>query len=576
MKKFFQELQRRNVIKATLSYVVISWAVLQVAAIIFPIFAGDKAMRILLAALAIGFPFWVVFAYVFELTPSGFKKTSEVAPEHSMRKSTGKRLNAFIIGGLSIAVVLLLVDRIFDLTGTEVQSVNKSIAVLPFTNISNDPTQEYLGDGLAEEILNSLTKIPEINVISRTSAFSFKGQNLNMTAIANKLGVTHILAGSVRKSDETVRITVKLIEAKRDKQLWSETWDRDIKDIFVTQDEIANSVISSLKLNLLKGARIKTVEPDPKAYTLYLQAKHLENQRSSEGLTKAGEFIKKSLSIDSTYAPSWDLLSRILYSEANTLGIKPVIESSEIARSAAKKSLALNNEYLPAYATLAKIYMTFDWDFEATNGIIEKAFTLGLENEEIIIAAADLDRNLGKFDESIRLYEKAIKLNPISYDNYSELRMAYLMAGRLDDAIDAMQKALSFNPNAGSGHSRITEILVLQGKFDEALKEAEKETDDGWSWYAKSLALTALERPDEASDYLSRFIERYPRNGGFQIATVYAFRQENDKAFEWLELAYGYHDAGLIQMRHFPFFRSLHNDPRWQEMLDKVGFSELD
>jgi len=380
------------------------------------------------------------------------------------------------------------------------------------------------------------------------------------------------LEGSVRKSGETVRITVQLIEVRRDKHLWSETWDRNIRDIFVTQDEIANAVISSLKLTLLKDAIPKTSKTDPKAYALYLQAKHLAEQRTAEGIIKAEEIIKQSLAIDSTYAPSWNLLGRVFYSATNYLGIKPLKMSMETARTAAQKSLAHDNDYVPAYALLADIALVFDRDFKATDRYIKKAFNLGHGNEEMIIVAADFARYLGKFDESILLYEKAIKLNPVSYGNYSDLRLAYLMAGRLDEAINTMQKALSFNPNAASGHTRLTEILVLQGKFKEALTEAEKETDEGWSWYARSLALSALGRYKEADDFLSQFIDVYPKNGAFQIAVVYAYRGEIDKAFEWLELAYESRDAGLIQMLHFPFFKPLHQDPRWNTLLDKMGF----
>ena len=580
--RFVAELQRRGVLRVGVAYVVMtlllillhreaaSWITL-----------SDWSLPALIVVLISIFPIAMFLAWNYERSPEGFvRTTSQQSWQNPYTASQRKPLTSnFIIVGLILVIIVMYIYPRYlsskeadDGAGTEVTFDDKSIAVLPFVDMSPEGDQEYLGDGLAEGILNLLTKIPELNVISWTSAFSFKGQNVNIPTIAQKLGVNHILEGSVQKSGETVRITVQLIEVRSDKHLWSETWDRNISDIFVTQDEIANAVISSLKLTLLKDAIPKTSKTDPEAYALYLQAKHLAEQKSVEGIIKAEEIIKQSLAIDSTYAPSWNLLGRIFYLAANNLGIKPVIMSMEIARTAAQKSLALDNDNVSAYAMLADIALMFDWDFRAADEYIKKAFNLGQGNEEITIVAANFARNFGKFDESIRLYEKAIKMNPVSYGNYSDLRLAYLMAGRLDEAINTMQKALSFNPNAASGHTRLAEILVLQGKFDKALTEAEKETDEGWSWYARSLALSALGRYDEANDFLSRFVDVYPQNGAFQIAIVYSFRGETDKAFEWLELAYEYHDAGLIQILHFPFFRPLHKDPRWNTLLDKMGF----
>ena len=580
--RFVAELQRRGVLRVGVAYVVMtlllillhretaSWITL-----------SDWSLPALIVVLISIFPIAMFLAWNYERSPEGFvRTTSQQSWQNPYTASQRKPLtsNFIIVGLILVIIVMYIYPRYLSSTeadngaGTEVTFDDKSIAVLPFVDMSPEGDQEYLGDGLAEGILNLLTKIPELNVISRTSAFSFKGQNVNIPTIAQKLGVNHILEGSVQKSGETVRITVQLIEVRSDKHLWSETWDRNISDIFVTQDEIANAVISSLKLTLLKDAIPKTSKTDPEAYALYLQAKHLAEQKSVEGIIKAEEIIKQSLAIDSTYAPSWNLLGLIFYSAANDLGIKPVIMSMEIARTAAQKSLALDSDYLPAYAMLADIALTFDWDFKATDRYIKKAFNLGHSNEEMIIVAADFARCLGKFDESIRLYEKAIKLNPVSYGNYSDLRLAYLMAGRLDEAINTMQKALSFNPNAASGHTRLAEILVLQGKFDKALTEAEKETNEGWSWYARSLALSALGRHDEANDFLSRFVDVYPQNGAYQIAIVYAFRGETDKAFDWLGLAYEYHDGGLFQLPHFPFFKPLYQDPRWNALLDKMGF----
>jgi len=461
------EMQRRGVVRAGVVYLVVALLLILLLReaqnwLTLP----DLSLPILVTALAVGFPMAMYLAWNYERSPQGFVRTTSAQSwQNPYRASQRKPLTGnFIIVLLVLVIGFMYFFPRFNSSGEQKNQIisvenleDKSIAVLPFTDMSPEGDQEYLGDGLAEGILNLLSQIPELNVISRTSAFSFKGQNVDIPTIAQKLGVNHILEGSVRKSGETVRITVQLIEVRRDKHLWSETWDRNIRDIFVTQDEIANAVISSLKLTLLKDAIPKTSKTDPEAYALYLQAKHLAEQRTAEGIIKAEEIIKQSLAIDSTYAPSWNLLGRVFYSATNYLGIKPLIMSMEIARTAAQKSLALDNDYVPAYALLADIALVFDRDFKATDRYIKKAFNLGHSNEEMIIVAADFARILGKgeIEKAIAVFKINTKAYPESSNVYSSMGEALMKQGDKEKSIENYKKSVELNP----GNQRAIDIL---------------------------------------------------------------------------------------------------------------------
>jgi len=308
-----RELRRRNVFRVAAAYVVASWLLIQVAETIFPLFGyGDTPARIVVVVLAIGLIPALIFAWAFELTPEGLKKESEVDRSQSIAPHTGKKLDRMIMVVLALALGYFAFDK-FVLTpqreaAQQQQTVeqlasateqarqqgrtealvesygDQSIAVLPFTDMSSAKDQEYMSDGLAEELLNLLAKLPQLWVISRSSAFSFKGKDIAIPEIARQLNVAHILEGSVRKSGNTLRITAQLIEARSDTHLWSETWDRPLDDIFAIQDEIAATVVEQLKVTLL-GAVPQVQETDPEAYALNLQVRHLGRQSIAEALS---------------------------------------------------------------------------------------------------------------------------------------------------------------------------------------------------------------------------------------------------------------------------------------------------
>jgi len=297
-------------IKSALAYLVVAWLLVQVMAIIIPTFELPTTyLRNFIPILSVGFPLWIVFSWTYEITPEGLRKTKSVHPEDSIARKTSNRLNYIILIGLVVVVGFFVGNTIYSTETAETQEAvvesapEKSIAVLAFTDMSPEKDQEYFSDGISEEILNLLTKISDLKVISRTSSFSYKGKNINIKQIGKELNVSHILEGSIRKSGNTFRITAQLIDVATEAHIWSETYDRKIEDIFKVQDEIATRVTQQLKLSLTDTALISS-PADTDAYNLYLQARQEDLLSTAENTINAIQLAKESVAIDSTYAPT--------------------------------------------------------------------------------------------------------------------------------------------------------------------------------------------------------------------------------------------------------------------------------
>ncbi|HET8754064.1 MAG TPA: hypothetical protein VFM59_06855 [Salinimicrobium sp.] len=591
--KFLSELRRRNVYKSALAYVVAGWIILQFFAVTLP--SLELPLSIIkwtLFALIIGFPFWLVFSWVYEFTPDGLKKTVDINPADSIAPQTSNRLNKIIIGFLGVAIALLLFNTIKITSGnTTVPAENntltplensilaagnveeekeKSIAVLAFADMSPNDDQEYFSDGISEEILNLLAKIPDLKVISRTSSFSFKGKDATTAEIGEALNVSHILEGSVRKSGNSLRITAQLINVADGAHLWSETFDRDMQDIFQIQDEIATEVTKELKATLLGGI-IKSKEVDPAAYDLCLRAKYEDD--TAEGTIRAESFLKQSIAIDSTYAPAWGLLSQFQFMSASRFGLRSVSEALELAMNSAQKAIAIDPYYAGGYAFLAFIQNS-NWEFE--KAVLNAKKALELEPENIVIMMTSAAVNFASLDKRLELQKKAIALDPLRYSHYYNLGFFLFMDNRLEKAEDASKTYESHYPDNAVIHHLMSRILLAQGKKEAALKEAEKEPDDFWRLYAKNFVVFALGREEEANRLLAEFIENYADAGGTSnIADIYAFRGDVENAFLWLDKALEIKDPTLPEATtYYPSFKVLYTDPRWEELLDKIGLPE--
>lgn len=575
MKNFIQELHRRNVIKSALAYLVIAWLITQVLAITIPAFEWPKSLlRTSIIILVLGFPFWLIFSWSYEITPEGLKQTKSVLPEESITGKTSNRLNYIIIAGLIIAIGLLIRSNIYS-TAKAVNdqdlasiTVEKSIAVLAFADMSPEKDQEYFSDGISEEILNLLTKIPELKVISRTSSFSYKGKDIHIKKIGKELNVSHVLEGSIRKSGNTFRITAQLIDAITGVHMWSETYDRSMEDIFKVQDEIATRVAQQLKTSLIESKLLsRAVNID--AYNLYLQVGKLYSQNTTESNTHAIKLIKESIAIDSTYAPVWSGLSDLYYSVGLVYVSMPMDEALKQGRAAATKAIDLDSNYVSGYLSLASIE-TASWNFKAASRLLEKATLLEPNNVEVLSARAGFVLNSGKPKEAIALLLQIKELDPVQKAHYFYLGLYYWMLGELAKAEESLDHLLVFYPDVNGVNGMMGNVQLSLGHPQKALDYIEKDSGPFWNLYRKSMAVYAMGNIPEADMLLKQLITNWGDKTWPNIADVYAYRGEKDNAFKWLELALENKDSSLLEILNYPAMQNLWGDPRWNEFINKL------
>ncbi|HET7063116.1 MAG TPA: tetratricopeptide repeat protein, partial [Rudaea sp.] len=478
-----------------------------------------------------------------------------------------------IIGVLAVAVVLLVTDRFVLHHGvnaqTDVEVSAQSIAVLPFVDMSSGKDQEYFSDGISEELLNLLAKIPQLQVTARTSSFSFKGKNTAIPEIARTLHVAHVLEGSVRKSGNSVRITAQLIRAVTDTHLWSQTYDRKLDDIFAIQDEIAADVVKQLKVTLL-GAAPKARATDPEAYALYLQAVQLGRQFTKEAFQQSDALFRKVLAIDPRYAPAWVALAENFYHET-TQGLLSHKEGYAQAREAAMKALAIDPEYAAAHARLGFIAMFGDNDLAGAAQHFQRALALDPADLDVLRNSATLLASLGRLDEALALEEAVVRRDPVNLNALYNLGLYQRMAGQFDAAIASFRTVLSLAPGRGGAHRQVGVALLLKGDAPGALAEIEQETSEVWKMIGLPLAYHALGRKADSDAALAALIAKYEKDAPSNIAYIYAYRGEADKAFEWLDKAIEYGDGGLGEIVTENLFDKIHTDPRWLAFLRKIG-----
>ncbi len=579
MSNFYEELKRRNVVRVGIAYAVAGGLVIEVIDTITPrLGMPEWVPTFIIVAVLIGLPIALFYSWAYEITPQGLKKTHEVDADPSITPSTGRKLDFIIIGMLVLALGYFVWDKFGAEPGlesgqisAEAESGLRTIAVLSFVNMSDDASNEYFSDGISEELLNLLSKIPELRVTSRSSAFSYKGKNIDIPTIATQLNVAYVLEGSVRKAGNRVRITAQLIEAGSDTHLWSETYDRTLDDIFATQDEIADKVVEQLKITLL-GDAPKVQAADPEAYALVLQARYLVRQFTPDAFEKAIALFEQALVIDPEYAAAWVGLA-LGYRSQTGQGLRPFDEGYKLARDAASKALALDPAYAPAHASLGWITRTYDHDFVVAAMHYEHALALDPANTNIISDTARMASNLGRLDQATALAEYVVARDPVNARGVDRLGLYYLYAGRLDEAIVSLQTALTLSPGSLGSYYLIGTALLLKGEPEAALAAVQKETSGSKRLNGLVTAYHALGDAAASNTALAELIEKYEQVSAYNIAYVLAFRGEADRAFEWLSKAVAYNDPGLSQIAIQPLFANIHDDPRWLPFLESIGKS---
>jgi TolB-like protein/class 3 adenylate cyclase len=463
-----------------------------------------------------------------------------------------------------------------------------SIAVLPFVNMSRDEENEYFADGLAEELLNVLSKIRGLRVASRTSAFSFKGSKVDIPTVAQKLNVASVLEGSVRKAGKRVRITAQLIQVATDSHLWSDTYDRELEDIFAVQDDIAQSVVKELRVALLgeksdasDSATVKAeVQAATKgrgenveAYRLYLQGRFFEDRSTRDGVAKGIEYYRQALELDPEYALAWAGLSRSYASQAGSSWL-PITEGFAKAREAAESALQFGPDRAEPQLAMGWIRMYHDFDWNAADSLLRRAVELAPGDAQALRDTAILAGCLGRLDEAVALLRRAAELDPLSAQVHRSLGRWCYSAGHLEEAEAALRKTLELNPLGSRTHHYLGAVRLAQGRLDDALDEFQREIHDTFRLLGLAVVQHARGEPGQSAAALRELSEKDPEGSAYQIALGHAYCGATDPAFDWLERAYVQRDPGLSVMKCDPMLRSLNGDPRWQPFLEKMGLAD--
>jgi TolB-like protein/cytochrome c-type biogenesis protein CcmH/NrfG len=491
-------------------------------------------------------------------------------PEPAARRSLAARWLVPAIG-LAVIVMAITLWRQTAISPGSADADLRSIAVLPFADMSPDKDQEYFSDGISEELLNLLAKIPELRVAARTSSFSFKSQGLAIPQIAGQLNVAHVLEGSVRKAGNEVRITVQLVRAEDGFHMWSETWHRTLDDVFSLQDEIAAEVAAQLQVTLL-GVAPTVEKTDPAAYALFLQARHLARQVTPGVFERSNTMYEQALEIEPDYAAAWaGLADNFIWQTYATYELPPD-EGYPLVREAANRALAIDPEFAEAYGHLGWIAMAYDGDLAAAAWHYERALELEPTNPDIIRDASSLYMRLGRIDEAIVLQEYVIARDPVYAQNLYGLGLAYFDAGRLEEAAASFHTLEALSPGLPWVQHRIGWVLLHKGEPEAALAAMQQESDEDRRLAGLAVAYHALGQAAESDAALAELVEKHGQRA-VRIALVLAFRGEADRSFEWLDKAVENNDADLHWIAVAKLADNIRDDPRWLPFLESIGKS---
>jgi len=580
LTNFFAELKRRNVYKVAVGYAVVGWLLIQVATQVFPFFEiPNWGVRLIVLLIVVGFPIALVIAWAFELTPGGIKRTEEADLVYPGR-SRGRAWIYVVISAGLLSAGLFFLGRYTAPNENKIGNVPaKSIAVLPFENLSRDPDNAYFAEGIQDEILTRLAKVADLKVISHTSTQRYKSSPDNLPQIAKELGVANILEGSVQKSQDQVRVNVQLINAATDAHLWADSFDRKLIDIFAVESEIAAKVADILKAKLT-GAEQHAISMQPtrntEAYQLYLKGRYFWNKRTGPDLQKAIDYFKQAIEKDPGYALAYVGLgdSYILLSG---FGAAPPQDSFPLAEAAAKKALEIDDNLAEAHTTLGFILCVHHLNFADSIREFERAIAL---NPNYATAHHWFGDGpllaVGQFDRAIAEGKRAVELDPLSVIITADLGADYLVARRYNEAIEQFHKAIDLDPRFYYAHWNLAQALEMKGDLRGALTEYKKAVeldDDPFVLALLGQAYAKVGQRDEALKILAQLpqIAAHRYVPSYSFALLHMTLGDKDKAIEWLERSY--HDgAGLdiIFLKVDPMLDPLQKEPRFQALVQKV------
>lgn len=583
----YEELKRRNVLRVATAYIVAAWLIIQVVETTFPAFGfSDGALRVAIIVLAIGFIPAVIGSWVLQLTPEGLRLDTDGAASQAADAQSGRWLDRAIIVFLALGISYFAFDKFVlapeRAAESEAEAVeqaraeaivgfygDRSIAVIPFDNMSSDPEQVYFADGIAEEVLNLLAKIRELRVISRSSAFAFRDQGLEIPEIARRLGVAHILEGSVRRAGNRVRVTAQLIDARTDTHLWSHTYEHELDSVFLIQDEIAADVARNLKIELLEPLP-ESRQFNPETVALTAQAKFLAETRPDNTGRKMHALLSRALEIDPDYVPALEwMLSANFFREEE--GLITGEEQQRLWDELAVRILEL--EPGSALIDIANAWDTanVEKDPESAAALFERALAKDLTDSNNVRLAGVFARKIGRVDTSIALLRHAVAIDPLCYQCLYQLSRAYLYAGRYDESLAIRERYLAIG-SGGNYHYGLT--LLLLGEPQKALEHlASQDEGHEQTISVKAMALYSLGEVELAESLLQSLVDRGNTGEVTVVALTATWMDKPDLAFEWLFNAYEEADE-MERVSYwdfnFPIFRKLHGDDRWHLWLERI------
>lgn len=594
---FFSELKRRNVYKVAVAYAVVAWLTIQAASILFPTFeAPPWVMKVFVAVIILGFPIALAFSWAFEITPEGIKREEAVPPNESITHHTGRKIVALTIVAAVVAASLFAFQLLRPKQATKETASSaanpKSVAVMAFANLSDDKGSEYFSDGISEELLTVLQKIPGLHVAARTSAFSFKGKNATAQEIGQKLGVAHLVEGSVRKAGDVVRIAARLTQANTGEEQWSENYTRNLKDVFAVQTELAQTIVEQLRGQLTGGAANPTTKAEiqaevraaekggtrnVEAHEAYLQGRFFANRHSEKETDRARAAYERAVQLDPKFALAWAGLAQTHVWACNYAtegGQKGFNDHLAAAREAVERALVLEPNLPDALYPKATIETNFDYDWKGAAETLRKALLLAPQDPALLMWAGNLAGARGEKTQSLEFNRRAVALDPVNAQARAFLASILSVLGHQEEARAEYAREIELNPSAPNSYAAVGLTYLLEGKFEEAAAAAQKDTADWARLLIVSCVRWAQKKVPESDAALAELIARTGETAAYQVAEVYAYRNDKDHAFEWLERARRQRDAGLPGLRTDSLLPNLHDDPRWDALLRKMGLAD--
>ena len=580
-KKFFGELKRRNVYKVAIAYAVVGWLLTQVTTQVFPFFEiPNWGIRLVVLIIAIGFPIAVIIAWAFELTSEGLKRT-ESADELPKRSARSHAWIYVVIVAGAISVGVFFLGR-YTSSKQSAKTPEQSIAVLPFENASNEPNTEYLSEGISEALINSLSELQQLRVIARPTAFRYKPKDVDPRQVGRELGVAAVLTGKVRQMQDALKVQVDLVDAVTGAQIWGAGYDRKIADLVAIKQAIVQEVTAKLKLKLSSEEQRRLVKRDStnaEAYQFYLRGRYFWNKRTSDGIKQAIEHFQQSIERDPNFALGYVGLADS-YIALTFYNFAAPHETMPKAKESAIKALALDNTLAEAHVSLAHILMNYDWNWSAAETEFKRSIELrpdyATAHEWYAIHYLTAT---GRLKEAVQEMKKALELEPASLVMNTFMGATLYYAGRYDEAIDQCRRTIEMDPNFAVAHWHLGLAYEEKQALDAASEEFKKAISLSGGSPLMRAALSRVyaqsQKKHGANEMLDKLNELSKQQyvSPYEVATIYIALGNNEQAFQLLEEAYAEHSFHLVYLNVSPQFKSVRSDPRFQDLVQRLGLS---